>query len=248
MSGVGRHALQRDDVLEPRCRAPSCRSDRRARRRSAATQPRRRDEHGESHGALPQKILLKTRISQPGRQAVLDQALAEGADAQLPDRVDGTTLPGWMSAGRDDAGQHDDLPVAVDVDLAHAFDDEVAVRQHLDDARGHHRRRARRCAWCAPLPLNCVLAADVASSVGSNQPELDVDAEQRPAADAAAAAGLVDVRVGGAATRSRSRSTRIGDEIVDVPARARSPTRSAIHGVGGGACDGVVALRRDTAR
>ena len=107
--------------------------------------------------AHDQNILLSTRIEPAGLEVVLHQAAAEVADPQLADRRRQDDVLVADVARPGDAGQHHHLAVAVDVDLARAFEHEVAVRQHLHDA-GRDRRRQRAAARRAPLPLNCVLA------------------------------------------------------------------------------------------
>ena len=74
------------------------------------------------------------RANQPaGLQVVLDQPAPEVADAQLPDRRRQHDVVLADVDGPHHAGEHDHLAIAVDLDLARAFQHQIAVRQHLDD-------------------------------------------------------------------------------------------------------------------
>src|SRR5688572_24210511 len=74
---------------------------------------------------------------QPARlEVVLDETFPEVADLHLPHRG-GRHHVARPDVGRaHDAGQHDELAVAVDVHLADALEQQVAVGQHLGDPSG----------------------------------------------------------------------------------------------------------------
>src|SRR5436190_11269381 len=92
--------------------------------RVVASSKRRMSEH-----------LVEQPDEEPGREIVFHQAASEIADAQLPHRRGEDDVARIDVARAHHAGQDHDLPVAVDLDLANPFDDEVAVGQHLGDAR-----------------------------------------------------------------------------------------------------------------
>src|SRR5690606_32793725 len=97
---------------------------------------------------------LEDLVEQPdepsGLEVVPDQSASEVSNAQLADLGRQHDVARPDAARPDDPGQHDDLAIAVDVDLPRAFEDEVAVRQDLGHAGGDARRQragaARRAA------------------------------------------------------------------------------------------------------
>src|SRR5262245_48425266 len=83
---------------------------------------------------------LVENAHEPARlQVVLHEPATKVANAQLTDlcRQDfiGRTDVEWP----DNAAQHDDLTIAVDLDFSNALDNQITVREHVGDARGHLR-------------------------------------------------------------------------------------------------------------
>src|SRR5262245_1442227 len=76
--------------------------------------------------AIALKHLVEDTNQPPWFQVVFHQALAEVPDAQLADRRGVDDVARGDVGDAHDAGEHHDLTVAVDLDLAHPFDDEVA--------------------------------------------------------------------------------------------------------------------------
>src|SRR5262245_60672560 len=93
----------------------------------------------------PSEDLVEDADEPSGAQVVLHQPAAEVPDAHLADGSRRHDVSGVEVCGPHHTGQHEHLPIAIDLDLADALDDEVAVRQHLPDTRRQHRRE-RACA------------------------------------------------------------------------------------------------------
>src|SRR5579862_3671163 len=86
-----------------------------ARSTSAAMRPK--------HVTRMSKHLVEQPQQETGRQAVFDQPLPKILDAHLADRSGRDDVRGVDVDHADDAGDDDDLPIAVDADFLHAFDD-----------------------------------------------------------------------------------------------------------------------------
>src|SRR4029079_4665336 len=92
----------------------------------------------ETGGSMSEHLV--ENANEPARlQVVLHEPATEVANAQLTDlcRKDfvGRADVEWP----DDAAQHDDLTIAVDLDFSNALDNQIASREYVGNARRHLR-------------------------------------------------------------------------------------------------------------
>src|SRR5262245_31661345 len=84
------------------------------------------------------KHLVENANQPSGGQVVLHETASEVANAHLANRGRGHDVAGIDVRRAHHATQHDDLSIAVDLDLANTFEDQIAIGQHLSDAGRHY--------------------------------------------------------------------------------------------------------------
>ena len=133
------------------------RGDRWRRRTAKQTQRQSSTHH--------QKTFVQNANQPSGIEVVFHQPASEIADAQLADRRGKDHVARADIHRPDDAGEDDDLPIAVDFDFAHAFDHQIAARS-TSETRASSAPSTRPPGW-SPLPLKSVLDLVATSAAGS---------------------------------------------------------------------------------